>query len=297
MTLRDFGLLTLVCLVWALNTVLSSLVIAHWGVPPLAYAFLRFVVVTAVTIRWLWPAPRPLWRLIIVALCMGGGNFSLFFIGLKTASASSVAVVSQLGVPITTLLSVAILSERIQPQRAFGILLSFLGALMVMWDPHGLRLSEGLLFVVAGCIAAAFGAVMMKQMTGVKPLTFQAWVGVTSLPVLLPGTLIFEQHQAAAMLQAGWPVLGAVIFSALIVSVLGHTAYFWLIQRYEANLLAPLTLMTPLFSIILGVLITHDHFDGRMALGTALALMGVLTIAVRKNAVMPLLLAIRYRGR
>jgi len=76
-----------------------------------------------------------------------------------------------------------------------------------------------------------------------------------------------------------------------------HTAFYLLIQRYEANLISPLTLMTPLATIALGVLITHDPFGPRMAIGTAVALVGVLIIALRRNRVMPLLLAIRNRAQ
>jgi drug/metabolite transporter (DMT)-like permease len=295
MSLRDFGLLAAICMVWACNTVVSSLVIAHWGVPPLIYALIRFAIVTAVTFRWLLPAPRPLWRLILVAMCMGGGNFSLVFLGLKTATASSVSVVTQLGVPITTLLSMALLGEQIRWRRGVGIALSFVGVLVVVWDPHGLKVSQGLLFVLAGITAGSLGAVLMKQMEGAKPMTFQAWVGLVSLPLLLPATALFEHDQVRAVMQAGLPLLAAVLFSALVVSVMAHTAYYGLIQRYEANLVAPLTLMTPLFCIVLGVLITHDHFDGRMAFGTFLAMTGVLIVALRPNQVMPLLMAIRNR--
>ena len=77
----------------------------------------------------------------------------------------------------------------------------------------------------------------------------------------------------------------------------GHTLYYALIQRYEANLISPLTLMTPLATIALGVMITHDPFDLRMATGSAVALLGVLVIALRRNQVAPLLLALRTRGQ
>ena len=90
--------------------------------------------------------------------------------------------------------------------------------------------------------------------------------------------------------------MAAVTFSALVVSVLIHTAYYALIIRYEANLISPLTLMTPLATIAMGVLITNDHFDLRMALGSALALLGVLIIALRRNSVTPLLLLLRNRA-
>jgi O-acetylserine/cysteine efflux transporter len=55
--------------------------------------------------------------------------------------------------------------------------------------------------------------------------------------------------------------------------------------------------MTPLMTIGLGVLITHDHFDLKMGVGAALALLGVLIIALRKNQVMPLLLLMRNRSQ
>ena len=50
----------------------------------------------------------------------GRGNFALLFIGLQTASPSMAAVVIQAGVPITTLLSVLILHERIHWRRGAG---------------------------------------------------------------------------------------------------------------------------------------------------------------------------------
>jgi O-acetylserine/cysteine efflux transporter len=295
MAIRDFLLLVLVCVVWAGNTVISSIVVAQWHVPPLMYATLRFILVALVTLPYLLPAPRPLWRLILVGLCMGGGNFSLFFLALQTATPSSVAVFSQLGVPITTLLSVLMLGEKIRWKRGLGIVLTLLGALIVIWHPEGITSSHGLLYVIAGCIAGSFGAVMMKQMEGVKPLTLQAWVGMTSIAPLIFGTALFEPGAIQFALGTGWKLLAAVVFSALIVSVVAHTFYYSLIQKYDANLLAPLTLMTPLFSIGMGIFITHDHFDLRMAFGTAIALSGVLIIAIRGNQVMPLLMAVRNR--
>src|ERR1700744_404661 len=55
MSLRDFGLLTLVCLVWASNNIVSKYVVSHLGLPPLFYAALRFAVVAIATAPWLLP--------------------------------------------------------------------------------------------------------------------------------------------------------------------------------------------------------------------------------------------------
>jgi drug/metabolite transporter (DMT)-like permease len=113
--------------------------------------------------------------------------------------------------------------------------------------------------------------------------------------VLLALSAIFEHGQTEVLRRAPLPFIGAVLFSGLVVSVVGHTADYGLIQRHEVNLLQPLTLMSPLATIALGVMITHDHFDARMAAGAAIALIGVLVIALRPNQVMPLLLLIWNR--
>jgi drug/metabolite transporter (DMT)-like permease len=293
--LRDFLILLFICVVWASNNIVSKIVVAQWGVPPLFYAAVRFAVVSLATLPWLFPAPKPLWRIIVVAMLMGGGNFALLFIGFKTASPSAASVVVQLGMPMTTALSVLMLGEKVRWRRGIGMALTLVGALVVMWHPGGMALSAGLWLVAAAAFSGSLGAVMMKQMEGIRPLRFQAWVGFSSLWPLALASAVFEHGQVAAVAAVPWGFVGAILFSALVVSVVGHTFYYDLIQRYEATLISPLTLMTPLFTIIMGVTITHDAFDLRMGIGASLALLGVLIIALRPNHVMPLLTAIRNR--
>jgi O-acetylserine/cysteine efflux transporter len=297
MSFRDFGLLTLVCLIWASNNIVSKYAVSHLGAPPLFYASVRFLVVALATLPWLLPAPRPFWRVVAVALLMGGGNFALLFMGLKTSTPSAAAVVGQLGVPITTLLSVIMLGEQIRWRRMLGIGLTFAGALVVMWDPRGFAISGGLVYVVASAVAGSLGAVMMKQVEGVKPLQFQAWVGFASFLPLAALSFALEPGQLHAGIAAGWAFWACALYSGLVVSVGAHTVYYFLIGRYEANLISPLTLMTPLATIALGVAIFADPFGPRMAAGTAVALAGVLIIALRPNRVAPLLLAIRNRAQ
>lgn len=297
MPLRDFALLAAVCLVWALNNIISKLVVSDLAAPPLFYAAVRFALVAAFTLPWLLPAPRPLWRVLVVALLMGGGNFAALFIGLQTASPSAAAVVLQLGVPMTTLLSWVMLGERLRWRRGIGIALTFAGAMLVMWNPGGFALSTGLIYIALAAFLGSLGAVMMKQVEGVKPLQFQAWVGFSSVFPLTALSLWVEPGAVQAGFDAGWPFVAAVVFSALVVSVIAHTAYYGLIQRHDASLISPLTLMTPLATILLGVVVTNDPFGWRMAAGTVLALTGVLIIALRPNRVMPLLLAIRNRDQ
>jgi len=278
----DLALMVLVNLLWACNNIISKLVLSTMMIPPLAYTVARFALVLLLTLPWLRPIPRPLWRIVLIGVLMGAGSFGLNFIGFRTSQPSTASVVIQAGVPITTLLSVVILGEKIHWRRILGIALALIGVVVVMYRP-GFALSTGLLFVLGSAVSGAFGAVLMKQVEGISPLQFQAWVALTSVVLLTPASLLLEQGAPGAMVNAGWPFVIAISFSAVVVSVFAHTAYYWLIGRYEANLIAPLTLLTPLATIPMGMAVTHDELDARIVAGTALALLGVLIVAVRRT--------------
>jgi drug/metabolite transporter (DMT)-like permease len=283
MPLRDFSLFVLICITWAFNAIVAKVVVTDMQVPPLFFGMLRSAAIALAVLPWLLPMPRPRWRILVVGILMGGGGFALYFVGLQTASPSAAAIVSQIGVPTATLLSVVVLGERIRWRRGLGIALTLVGVFFVMFEPGEFDLTSGLLFVAASACGGAVGTIMLKQMEGIRPLRFQAWVGFSSTIALLAVSPALEQNQLSAAYDAGWPLVAATLYSGLIVSVVAHTAYYGYIQRYEANLIAPLTLMGPLFTIVLGIWLTGDHFDARMAFGAALALAGVFIIAVRPN--------------
>ena len=283
MPLRDFALLAFVCLIWAGHNIISKFVVAGMEVPPLFYAAFRFALVGVIAAPWLLPLPRPLWRPALVAFFMGGGGFALYFLGIRTAMPSSAAIVAQLALPMTAVLSVLLLGERIGRRRLAGIALTFAGVVIVMIEPSGLGLSPGLLFVACSALIGALGAVMMKQVKGVRPLQFQALAGATSILPLTVLSIAVEQNQLAAAVSAGWPFLAALLFSVVLVSLVSHSVYYHLIARHDANLIAPLMLMMPLMTVALGILITGDRLTVNVAVGSVLALVGVLVVTRRER--------------
>lgn len=285
-----FLLFVLICLVWASNNVLSKVLVSHWHVPPLFYTAVRFGIVLLCTLPWLRPVPKPLWRIAFLGVLMGGGNFALMFIALNWVSASEAAIVVQTSVPMTTLLSIVMLGERIRWRRTLGITLAFVGVLIVMYQP-GFRISAGMLLLLASAFCGSLGAIMMKQMGEIKPLQFQAWVALMGVAVIMPFSLWFEPHGLQTTLAAGWPAIAAVFYSALVTSIFAHTAYYFLIAKYEANLVSALTLMTPLMTIAMGSVLINDPIDTKMIVGTVIALSGVLIIALRTGKGSPVLQA------
>ena len=144
--------------------------------------------------------------------------------------------------------------------------------------------------------AGSFGLMNIGLMTATPSsaaVVVQLGVPTTSVLPLAGLSAAIEGPQIPIALNAGWALVAVVAYGGLAVSVLGHTLYFGLIQKYEANLVASLTLICPLMAVGLGVLVTGDHFDARMLFGTAIALAGVLLILLKPRKAAHLLSTVR----
>ena len=280
MTFRSFLLLAGICLVWALNTIVSKLAVSDLGLPPLFYATLRSAVVALALLPWLRPLPDRFLFIASVALAVSGGSFALLFIGLTDASPSAAGIVSLTGAPLTVLFAILLLRERVHWRRALGIAMTFLGVGIAVASPSGWQSSLGLLFVGASSLLGALGSVGLKRIT-LEPLRMQAWAGAVSAIVLLPLSLAMEQGQVAALGTEPWSALAAVLFSGLVVSVGAHTLYFRMLNEHDVNLIAPLTPMTPVFTVLLGVWLTGDAVGPTLVAGALVAAAGVLVIVLR----------------
>lgn len=274
----DFTRLVAICFIWSVNVVIGRVIIADLGTPPLLYALLRFALVAALLYRYLRPVPKPFGRMVIVGLLMGAGHFGLLFLGLQNASPSTAAIVVQFGIPSTAILSVLVLGERMSVQRVLGVSIAFAGVLLVMWTPGGLPPSLGASFVLAAALALSVGSILMKQMPRIAPLRLQAWVSLVSIAPLALLSAVTEPVPVAHLLGGGWALLAAVVFSAVIVTIVAHTGYYRLLQLYDASTIAPLTLMMPVMTVGLGVVFTGDDVNLKMLAGSVMALGGVALI-------------------
>ena len=287
MGFRDFLLLFIVCLVWGLNIVVTRWVVFDAAVPPIFFAAIRFLGVALLLIPFLRPIPKDIKSLFWISFFIGSGHFALLFLGLANAEASAASIVSQLGVPFATLMSMAFLGETIGWRRLLGIMLAFAGVMLIAVDPTSFTVSLGLIYIVGAAFIGAIGGVMMKKMTPISALQMQAWIGLFSFAPLFAVSAFVEQGQLTTYISGGGLVLLATVFAIVGVSIFGHGAFYHLIKKYDISLLSPLTLMTPVWGVVLSIIFLKEEITAQLIFGSIISLGGVLVIAVRPNKKMP----------
>jgi O-acetylserine/cysteine efflux transporter len=268
--------------IWGFNIVAIKLSVDRF--PPVFLSFLRFLIVGLAVLPWLRVRRGEMRWLLTAAICGGGLQFALMFSGVKlSGNMSSVAIASQLGVPFATLLSVALLGERIRWRRWLGIALSFTGIVVLAFSPDVFASAQGLIMIVAAAFIGAVGLVAIKRVHELEPLELMAWLAWASLPFLLPWSLLIEDGQLESLRQAGATGWGALLYSAVLASLFAHTAYFALVRRYPVSSVAPVTVLAPLFSVLFSVLLLGDRLDWRMIVGGLMTLSGVAVIVTREG--------------
>lgn len=281
MPLRHFLLLLLICIAWGGNFLTSALALRE--IPPFLFTALRLAIVALCLLPFLHrPGPGQWPRLVAVALCNGALHFGLSFWALKLAgNLASPAILMQSYIPMATLLAVVFLGERIGWKTSAGIAVSFAGVMVLGFDPVVLQAPASMWLMLASAAFIAVGTVLMRGLTGFTPLAQQGWSAWIGILPLLALSAWFEADPWTTLAQAGVVGWGGVVYSALAASVLGHSLFYWLIQRHPVSTLMPFLLLAPLIAIALGVLFHGDLLGPRLLIGGTMVLGGVLAIGLR----------------
>jgi O-acetylserine/cysteine efflux transporter len=281
---RHLAFLIGINLIWGLNLIASKIGVGYF--PPIFFTTLRFVSVLLVLLPMIKIQPGQMKNLIAATALTGPIAFAFLFVGLRKAEdASTVAIATQLGVPFSTLLSVWLLGETIRWKRRLGIALAFGGIVIIGFDPRVIDYWEGLALVVISCMFSSLGLIYVKRLRNIQPLQLQAWTAIIGAPLLLLVSLILESGQVHALTTTGWQGWSALAFTVLMSSLVAHTGWYYLVSRYPVTSLSPITLLSPLFGIFFGVMLLNDQLTGRMLLGGAITLIGVLIVVVREKRI------------
>jgi len=127
----------------------------------------------------------------------------------------------------------------------------------------------------------------MKSMTPISALQMQVWIGLFSFAPLFIVSAVLEQGQLSAFSAGGWLIWAATLFAVVGVSIFGHGAFYSLIKKYDISLLSPLTLMTPVWGVVLSIILLDEPLTPQLIIGAVISLGGVFVIAVRSNKTMP----------
>ena len=277
-------ILVIVCFFWGGNFVVSAWALGDHPVPPFMLAASRsLIVLLCLSPVFLWPRPKAFGLLILICALVGPVHLGFLYTGLQTVSATGSSIVAQLFIPISTVLSIIFLQERVGWIRGGAIAGAFIGVIIMVFDPQTFKVELGLIYTLGAYTSLSIASVLMKRVGDVPWQQFVAWMALTVFCTSVLVSFFFETGQVETWQTSKWPLLITAAFAAIGVSIIAHGQYFNLVKRYDVSLVVPLTLMTPVNATVLGVLLLDEQIFARYWIGAALILPCVYVLASRQN--------------
>jgi len=283
----EYLLMLITCFFWALGHPLGRIILRELHPFQLGsitltsgFCIILIYMLVAGRIRELFSIKRK-----DLLLSMGLGIFGFFLYQILTFSALSRIPASMNAVIISTnvvwiaLLAAAILKERIPLPRFGAIVLALAGAVFVTFN-MGFSLNQeitltGCSFSLLAAISFAIYTVFGKKLlSDNEPLTV-ALLGIFS------GALFLS---LLTWRTVGFPARGTTATSTLILTILlgitmiglSYPLWFTCLKNLPASHVSIYIYMTPIFAVILSLIILKERFSWRFGLGTALVLGGIV---------------------
>ncbi|MFE2284089.1 EamA family transporter [Streptomyces sp. NPDC059443] len=285
-TARVWTALALVYVVWG-STYLGIRIVVE-TMPPFLSAGARFIAagaLLAALVAWRHgPAALKVTRaqlgsavLVGLLLVLGGNGLVVL---AETSVPSGLAALLVAAVPMWLVLLRAGSGDRPAPRTLAGVVLGFAG-LAVLTSPGigGEIKLGGVLLVLGGSLLWSLGSFSAAKLTlPADPFTGSAYQMLAGgAGGILVGLLRGEQHglDPGSYSTASWLALGYLV---LIGSLVGFTAYVWLLRAAPLSLVATYAYVNPVVAVALGWLILDEALTWPILLGGAIVVAAVCVI-------------------
>lgn len=259
--------------------------VAVLEIPPFFTAGVRFLTAGALLYAFMRLGGQPppsaaQWRSIaVIALCMFVATYGAVFWAEQYVP-SGVTAVIEATLPITTIaLEVFIFRQQPFSWRMLGaVVLGFSGvAWLLLKSGQQSFAALPCVVILAGGMAWSLGAVLTRSMPLPRSLTLGA-----GAQMMLGGAVLLALSWATGELHP-FPRIQmraalALLYLIVAGSLLGFTAYVWLLARMPATRVASHAYVNPLVAVALGYFFAGEVLTVRMILASALVVASVFLI-------------------
>lgn len=281
MTFKDCILALVIIFAWGLNFVVISFGLSE--VSPLLLGGLRFLAVAAIGCLLVKRPNIPLKWLCIYALPMGFMQFAFLFMAMANGMPAGLAsLVLQSQALFTMVFALLFLQEGVRIHQVLSIVLAGSGLLMIaVVSGIGDMTLFGFILTLFAAASWAMGNISARAMSqkgysvNVNVVIWSAWV--PPLPFFVCSWFMEGPELIySSLLHISWVSIGALVYLALVATILGYSLWGYLMSRYPASQVAPLTLGVPIVGLTFAAVILDESLLALQWIGVCFVLMGLL---------------------
>jgi len=276
-------LAALLCaIMWGSNFVTVKLALVQ--LTPLFLTSIRLMFVSCFLIWFIKvPSRAALINLLWISITFYTINFGLVNLGIMHTDAGLASIIIQLEVPLATILGAIFLKEHISLRQAIGLIIAFVGVILVAYTPTISGHLTSILLLLGGAVAYGVSILQVKQAREVGALTLVVYCSLFGGLQLLLLSFLLEHNQWHSLLQMNF----TTEFSLITYIFMGTSAFLiWtrLIHIHYLNQIMPFSLLVPVFAMVFGRIFLNEMITSQIILGAVITILGITLVTVSKQS-------------
>ena len=290
-----FSLKALVWLVLALiwSTTWIFIKIGLDDLPPVAFAYARFIVAIAILFPVIkiqkiqLPKSVAEWRLIaLTGVLQFSINYALVFWSEQHIT-SGLAAVLQATITVFGLVLAWIFlpNEQITRRKIIAVVMGVIGVAVIFNDQ--LRVESWMAFagcvaIVIGAYAAAQASILVKARGGnIHPASLVFCQMICGLPAIIIYSLLREGDPLT--FNWSWKASVCVLYLSVLGTVTAFWLYYWLLRQIESTKAMMISLVTPLLAVVIGNVVLGETLPPLTFFGGLLIIASIGLIVLRRK--------------
>jgi drug/metabolite transporter (DMT)-like permease len=225
--------------------------------------------------RSLYVAPKDLPVLIVMALTGVTLQYIVQFVGMTYTSVTNTALLINMGTFFVIIPSALFLKEKLSVDNALGVVIAFLGAVLVATRGDLsfslMLLGDGLILICAA-MWAIYILVGNKLAGKYSVLTQLNWIFMIGFLCLIPFYLITPHHALASFSILSWE---CILYLAIFCSIVAYFVFNDAIIKIGPSKTAIYQYLEPFFAITMAIVLLGEPLTIAIAFGAALIIAGI----------------------
>jgi drug/metabolite transporter (DMT)-like permease len=260
------------------------------GLSPFTSAGIRFSMAVFALLLWAWYKKIPLgldrnqWPLVMVQSILFTIQISCFHIGLgKTTASHGALIANVLPFMVLILAHFFIPGDRITFKKSMGVILSFIGVMLLFFDEPDLNsdLQKGDMIILCAVFTWSISAIFLKRIiSGFHVVQITLYPMIFSIPFLFLGGLLWDDPMVKFINPT---VVKALLFQSIVTTAFGFVAWNTMLQKYGASTLHSFMFIIPLSGVFFGVLLLNEPVTSHLLASICFILAGIVVVNIRKR--------------
>ena len=229
------------------------------SMPPILFGAIRMLIVFICLVPFLnfkLPNKKYLLPLLGFSFSMGVSVNLFLYLSVEASSIISPLVIgAQLSIPIAIILSSIFIGESIGNRKWILIITSFLGIVLIGFDPKIADEILGFLLICGMAFFYASAQVFSRYLKELDVKFTSAFMGLVAFIILLIISIYFEGSTIFYLKNLNLEAWLMVLHAGVLCSLMGHMSMFYLYKYYPVAQVLPFYALFPIFGMLLSFFI------------------------------------------